>query len=44
MIEIEKMKNRITVKDSDIGIDLENQISELSALVDAYRKGELKEG
>ncbi len=43
MIEIEKMKSRITVRDSDIGDELEEQIYEIKQLVDAYRKGEIKE-
>lgn len=40
---VEKMSRRITVKDSDIGKELECQITELKQLVDAYRKGTIKE-
>ena len=43
MTVIEKMKERITVRDSDIGQELEEQVQELTELVDAYRKGEIKE-
>ena len=43
MIEIEKMKGRVTVRDSDVGEELEDQINELNMLVEAYRRGEIKE-
>lgn len=43
MTVMEKMKDRITVRDSDIGEELEEQLNELKQLVEAYRKGEIKE-
>ncbi|MGL4402246.1 MAG: fructose-1,6-bisphosphatase [Fusobacteriaceae bacterium] len=35
--------NRTTVKDSDVGIDLSNQINDLKKLLTCYRKGIIKE-
>lgn len=40
---IENVKERMTVRDSDIGEELEKQIDELEKLVEAYRRGEIKE-
>ena len=35
--------NRILVKDTDIGVELQSQIDDLKELLDAYRSGDLKE-
>jgi fructose-1,6-bisphosphatase-3 len=40
---VETLKNRMTVKDTDIGKELEQRIAELRALVEAFRKGVIKE-
>lgn len=40
---VEKMKSRVMVADTDIGQELKCQISDLKALVAAYRAGDLKE-
>jgi fructose-1,6-bisphosphatase-3 len=40
---VEHLKHRMTVKDTDIGSDLEQKISELEALVEAFRAGAIKE-
>jgi fructose-1,6-bisphosphatase-3 len=40
---VEHLKRRMTVKDTDIGSDLEQKISELEALVVAFREGAIKE-
>ncbi|MDR1246559.1 MAG: fructose-1,6-bisphosphatase [Clostridiales Family XIII bacterium] len=40
---VEHLKRRMTVKDTDIGSDLEQKISELEALVEAFREGAIKE-
>lgn len=40
---VEVMKKRLTVKDTDQGIDLQRQINDLRALLEAYRDGLLKE-
>ena len=40
---LKKNTQRILVKDTDIGREIQRQIRELSALVQAYRSGELKE-
>ena len=40
---VEKMKRRVMVGDTDLGKELAERIEDLKALVDAYRKGVLKE-
>ena len=40
---VRRMKNRMLVADTDLGIDLIREREELRALVEAYRKGTLKE-
>jgi fructose-1,6-bisphosphatase-3 len=40
---VEHMKSRVTVKDTDIGKELERQIGELQTLTEAYREGLIKE-
>ncbi|MDR2749959.1 MAG: fructose-1,6-bisphosphatase, partial [Clostridiales bacterium] len=40
---VEMFKRRMTVKDTDIGRQLEIRIEELELLVEAFRKGEIKE-
>ena len=40
---VEAIKQRITVADTDNGAELESQIEELSALLNAYRNGTIKE-
>jgi fructose-1,6-bisphosphatase-3 len=40
---VENLKKRMTVKDTDIGGELEQRITELAALVEAFRKGVIKE-
>jgi fructose-1,6-bisphosphatase-3 len=41
---VETLKRRMTVKDTDIGKEIEERISELKALVEAFRRGVVKEG
>ncbi|MDR1938558.1 MAG: fructose-1,6-bisphosphatase, partial [Tannerellaceae bacterium] len=40
---VEHLKHRMTVKDTDIGSELEQKIRELEALVEAFREGTIKE-
>lgn len=40
---VEKMKNRVMVADTDKGRELQEQITDLRELVDAFRRGEIKE-
>jgi fructose-1,6-bisphosphatase-3 len=40
---VEQLKRRMTVRDTDIGSDLERKIRELEALVEAFREGLIKE-
>jgi fructose-1,6-bisphosphatase-3 len=40
---VENLKRRMTVKDTDMGRELEQRITELAALVEAFRKGAIKE-
>jgi fructose-1,6-bisphosphatase-3 len=40
---VEHTINRILVKDTDIGVELQTQIEDLKDLLDAYRSGEIKE-
>ena len=40
---VEKMKKRVMVADTDKGVELAAQISDLKELVNAYREGILKE-
>lgn len=40
---VEAIKERVTVKDTDTGAELSRQIEELSALLEAYRSGAIKE-
>jgi fructose-1,6-bisphosphatase-3 len=40
---VEQLKHRMTVKDTDIGCELEQKIAELEALVAAFREGSIKE-
>jgi fructose-1,6-bisphosphatase-3 len=40
---VEQLKRRMTVKDTDIGSELEEKIAELEALVAAFREGTIKE-
>jgi len=40
---VELLKKRMTVADTDIGEELKTQVDELKALVEAYRKGTIKE-
>jgi fructose-1,6-bisphosphatase-3 len=40
---VEHLKNRMTVKDTDIGSALEQNVRELEALVEAFREGSIKE-
>jgi fructose-1,6-bisphosphatase-3 len=41
---IEKMPHRITVRDTDVGVELEAQIRDLRGLIAAYRNGEVDQG
>ena len=43
MRTVEVMKKRMTVRDTDQGMDLQRQIDELRELVEAYKEGRLKE-
>ena len=40
---VEKMKKRVMVGDTDLGRELTEKIEDLTELVNAYRKGILKE-
>jgi fructose-1,6-bisphosphatase-3 len=40
---VEQLRRRMTVKDTDIGSDLERKVLELEALVGAFRDGSIKE-
>lgn len=40
---VETLKNRMTVRETDDGRELELQVEQLRALVDEYRKGNIKE-
>ena len=40
---VEQLKRRMTVKDTDIGSELEQKIRELEVLVEAFREGTIKE-
>ena len=40
---VEKMKKRVMVADTDMGVQLSAQIDDLKELVNAYRAGLLKE-
>lgn len=40
---VEVMKNRVTVADTDTGKELQNQIDDLTELLEAYKKGIIKE-
>ncbi len=40
---VEKMKSRVMVGDTDLGVDLKEKIRDLRELLDAYRKGTIKE-
>jgi fructose-1,6-bisphosphatase-3 len=40
---VEQLKHRMTVKDTDIGSELEQKIEELEVLVEAFREGTIKE-
>lgn len=40
---VEKMKKRVTVGNTDIGCVLKERIKDLTELVDAYRRGDIKE-
>lgn len=40
---VEMLHKRMTVRDTDIGKDLQKQIEELQLLIDAYQKGTIKE-
>lgn len=42
-IVLEKSTNRIRVIDTDIGLDIQDQIKDLESLLTAYRKGLIKE-
>ena len=43
MTIVEKMKKRVMVGDTDLGRELTEKIEDLTELVNAYRKGILKE-
>jgi fructose-1,6-bisphosphatase-3 len=40
---VEQLKHRMTVRDTDIGSELEQRVGELEALVEAFREGSIKE-
>ncbi|SHI58266.1 fructose-1,6-bisphosphatase [Parasporobacterium paucivorans] len=40
---VDVMKSRVTVADTDTGKELQNQINDLTELLDAYKKGIIKE-
>jgi fructose-1,6-bisphosphatase-3 len=40
---VEQLRHRMTVKDTDIGSELEQKVRELEALVEAFRSGDIKE-
>ncbi len=40
---VETFENRVNVKDTDIGLSLQEEVRELQKLVDAYKKGVIKE-
>ena len=40
---MEKMKNRVMVGSTDKGKELRGQIQDLKELVEAYRRGDIKE-
>ena len=40
---VEAIKKRVTVADTDNGAELNRQIEELTALLQAYRSGTIKE-
>ncbi len=40
---VEKMKSRVMVRDTDLGVELREKIGDLKELVAAYREGALKE-
>ena len=39
---VDVSQNRIRVKDTDIGKELQNQVNDLKKLLNAYRKGLIK--
>jgi fructose-1,6-bisphosphatase-3 len=41
---IEEMPRRVTVRDTDTGVELEAQIHDLRSLIAAFRNGEIEEG
>ncbi|MCR4892469.1 MAG: fructose-1,6-bisphosphatase [Lachnospiraceae bacterium] len=41
--QVERMKNRVMVKDTDIGKEMEQEMQDLQELLDAYRNGLIKE-
>ncbi len=43
LFSVEKLQNRVMVKDTDQATVLEEQIEELQALIEAYRRGWIKE-
>jgi fructose-1,6-bisphosphatase-3 len=40
---VEQLKNRMTVRNTDIGVELEQTVRELQALVEAFRQGTIQE-